>query len=72
MGKTKEDTTTPEAQAPEPGAPEPEVLDLEVWLTEKGLSRPMAELMRVLYRGQKKAREDWDRALQEALARPVK
>ena len=67
MGKTKEDTATPEAQAPEP-----EVLDLEVWLTEKGLSRPMAELMRVLYRGQKKTREDWDRALQEALARPVK
>jgi hypothetical protein len=67
MGKTKGDTTTSEAQAPEP-----EVLDLEVWLTEKGLSRPMAELMRVLYRGQKKTREDWDRALQEALARPVK
>jgi hypothetical protein len=67
MGKTKEDTTTPEAQAPQL-----EVLDLEVWLTEKGLNRPVAELMRVLYRGQKKTREDWDRALQEALARPVK
>jgi hypothetical protein len=67
MGKTKEDTTTPEAQALAP-----EVLDLEVWLTEKGLNRPVAELMRVLYRGQKKTREDWDRALEEALARPVK
>jgi len=67
MGKTKEDTTTPEAQAPQP-----EVLDLEVWLTEEGLGRPVAELMRVLYRGQKKTREDWDRALEEALARPVK
>lgn len=67
MGKTNGDTTTTEAQAPQP-----EVLDLEVWLTEKGLNRPLAELMRVLYKGQKKTREDWDRALQEALARPVK
>ena len=67
MGKTNGDVTTLETQAPGP-----EVLDLEVWLTEKGLSRPMAELMRVLYRGQKKTREDWDRALEEALARPVK
>jgi hypothetical protein len=67
MGKTSRDATITETPAPRP-----EVLDLDVWLAEKGLGRPVAELMRALYRGQKKSRGDWERALQEALARPVK
>jgi len=49
-----------------------EKLALETWLAERGLEAPKAALLRVLYPGQKRTREEWERALEEALARPVK
>lgn len=53
-------------------APPEELLALEVWADEVHLDPVRRQMMRVLYRGQKRTRADWQRALEEALNRPVR
>lgn len=71
MGKTNGGTNN----APEPvaeGAEEKELLALEVWADEVNLPPVQRQVLRVLYQGQKRTREDWQKALEEALNRPVR
>lgn len=59
-------TEVQETQPPE------ERVALEVWLDEVGLDPARASLMRVLYRGEKRTRGEWQALLEEVLARPAK
>lgn len=70
MGKANEKPTPLEAETGQ--APDGEVLALEVWLEEARLTPAEAGVMRVLYRGEKRTREGWRQALEEALARPAR
>lgn len=52
--------------------PPEERVALEVWLDEAGLDPARASLMRVLYRGEKRTRGEWQALLEETLSRPAK
>lgn len=52
--------------------PPEERVALEVWLDEAGVDPARASLMRVLYRGEKRTRGEWQALLDETLSRPAK